>query len=63
MRKKRVGRPNVPKIKTFAPGVSIRLVPADRKVIDDAVRKSGLRLSEWARKSLMHVASNDILIS
>ena len=60
---KRVGRPKVPKTKAFAPGISVRLTPEDRKAIDAAIKRSSLNQSNWARKSLLYVAENDVAIA
>lgn len=57
---KKVGRPRLAKAKVYAPGISLRLVVNERRVIDNAIQKSGLSQSEWARKSLLHVATHDI---
>jgi len=53
---KKAGRPKVPKTKAFAPGISVRLTPDDRKTIDAGIKHSGLSQSDWARKSLLYVA-------
>ena len=61
--KKSVGRPKVPKNKAKAPGISVRLTLDERKGINDAIIRSGLTKSDWARKSLIYVANNDIRIT
>jgi len=58
--KKSVGRPKVPKNKAKSPGISVRLVENERKIIDAAIKHSGLSQSDWARKSLLYVAANGI---
>jgi hypothetical protein len=50
------GRPKVPKSKALAPGISVRLTPAERKVIDAAIARSGLTQSEWCRNALLSSA-------
>jgi hypothetical protein len=59
----KVGRPKTPVDKTRDPGISIRLTKDESKPIDDAVRISGLKRSDWARKSLLYVALNGIRIT
>ena len=58
--KKRVGRPKVPKNRAKSPGISLRLVQDERKVIDRAIEASGLTQSDWARKALLYVATKGI---
>lgn len=60
---KKAGRPKVAKSKARSPGLSVRLTPDERKPIDVAIKQSGLTQSDWARKSLLHVAVNGISIS
>jgi hypothetical protein len=60
---KKAGRPKVPKDKARSPGISVRLTVDERKPIDSAVKSSGLTQSNWARKALIYVASNDISIT
>jgi hypothetical protein len=54
--KTKIGRPKVPKSKAFAPGISVRFTPAERKIIDAAIARSGLSQSKWARKALLSAA-------
>jgi hypothetical protein len=58
--KKSVGRPKVPKNRAKAPGISVRLPENERKIINAAIKQSGLSQSEWARKSLLYSAANGI---
>jgi hypothetical protein len=60
---RRVGRPKVPKHKAKAPGISIRLTVGERRIIDSAVKRSGLKQSQWATKSLLYIAEHDIRIT
>jgi hypothetical protein len=60
---KKAGRPKVSKLKARAPGISVRLTPDERKPIDAAIKASGLTQSDWARKSLIHVATGGICIT
>ena len=59
----KVGRPKKASVDSRAPGISVRLTPSEECAIRDAVKRSGLRKSEWARKSLLHVANRDIRIT
>jgi hypothetical protein len=60
---KKAGRPKVAKSKARAPGISVRLTQAERKPIDAAIKVSGLTQSNWARKSLLYVATSGICIT
>jgi hypothetical protein len=59
----KAGRPKVAKNKAFAPGISVRLTQAERKMIDSAIMASGLSQSEWARKALLYAAERAINLS
>jgi hypothetical protein len=59
----KVGRPKKPKDQSLTPGFSIRFTPDEKRIIDAAVKKSGLKQSAWGRKSLLHVAKNDIVVT
>jgi hypothetical protein len=59
----KVGRPKKAKNDTKAPGISVRLNPAERRAVETAIKKSRLRQSEWVRKALLHAAQNDILLT
>ena len=63
MTPKKVGRPKVPMDQARVPGISVRLTADERKPIDAAIKRSGLKQSDWARKSLIYVAVNDIGIT
>jgi hypothetical protein len=54
--RKTLGRPPTPKAKAYQPGLSVRLVPADARKIEDAIRVSGLTKSEWIREALLSAA-------
>lgn len=60
---KKAGRPKKSKAEARAPGISVRLTKDEREPIDAAVKRSGLSQSDWARKSLLHIATNDIRIT
>ena len=57
---KKMGRPRKPKNETRAPGISVRFTPEERKPIDEAVKASGMSQSDWARRSLLYVATRKI---
>jgi hypothetical protein len=52
------GRPKLPKGQSKAAVVVLRLQPAERRAVDAAAKRSGVKLSEWARSALM-LAAND----
>jgi hypothetical protein len=56
--KPKMGRPKVPKSRAFAPGLSVRFTPSERKVVDAAIARSGLSQSKWARKTLLSAATS-----
>lgn len=57
----KVGRPKSPEDKARAPGISVRLTKGESNLISDYLTKCGIRSkSDWARKSLLYVVSNDI---
>lgn len=58
-----MGRPQKPKDKSLTPGISVRLVHSERKIVDTAIQKSGMRQSEWTRKALIYVALNNIVLT
>jgi hypothetical protein len=60
---KKAGRPRIAKSKARSPGVSVRLTLEERKLIDTAIQASGLTQSDWARKSLLHIATSGICIT
>ncbi len=59
----KVGRPKLPQNKVYSPGISLRLPQSDRKAIDAAIAASGLTQSIWARKALLYVAKNGIVLA
>ena len=60
---KRLGRPKTPKHKAKAPGISVRLSPEERQIIQAAINASNLSQSEWARKGLLYIAKNGIVLA
>jgi hypothetical protein len=59
----KVGRPKKPKDQSLTPGFSVRFTPEEKKIIDAAVLKSGLKQSAWARKILLNAARSDNLVT
>jgi hypothetical protein len=59
----KVGRPKKPKDHSLTPGFSVRFTPEEKKLIDAAVEKSGMRQSAWARKCLLYAATHDNLVT
>ena len=51
------GRPKVPKNQALTPGISVRLSAGERKMVDAAIKRSGLTKSEWCRKVLTSAAA------
>lgn len=51
------------KSNNFRPSISLRLTPDERRPIDDAINRSGLTQSDWAKKSLLYVATNNLSIA
>lgn len=60
---KKMGRPKKPKSEQRLPGFAIRLTQGEEQVIASAVKSSGLARSDWARKSLLHIAKEGICIT
>jgi predicted HicB family RNase H-like nuclease len=52
-----MGRPPVAKKLAKASLLSVRLSQSERKTIENAARRDGVKLSEWARKTLLEAAS------
>jgi len=61
---RKVGRPSKPQEQVRNPGISIRLTQDEVKLINEAATRCGIRLkSEFARKALLYVATNDIRLT
>jgi hypothetical protein len=60
---KKAGRPKKSKEESRVPGISVRLTKDERKPIDAAIKRSGLKQSDWARKGLLYLAQHDICIT
>ena len=51
--KPKLGRPPVPKKLAKGALLSVRFSDAERKAIERAAENEGLKLSEWARRTLL----------
>lgn len=51
--KKKLGRPPVPKKLAKGALLSVRFSAEERKQLERAAGRGGLRLSEWARRTLL----------
>jgi hypothetical protein len=56
MSKPRIGRPPVPKKLAKAALLSVRFSESERRGLERAAAREGLRVSEWARRVLMSAA-------
>jgi hypothetical protein len=54
--KPKIGRPPVPKKLAKATLLSVRLAEGERKLIEQAAKRDGVGLSEWARRTLLENA-------
>jgi uncharacterized protein (DUF1778 family) len=54
--KPRVGRPVVPQDKAKGALLSVRFSADERAALDAAAERGGVKLSEWARSSLLAAA-------
>jgi len=52
IKKKKMGRPTLPKDRRRANMTTLRLQPDERELYEKAASKEGLTLSEWIRKTL-----------
>ena len=59
---KRVGRPKLPKKQYRGSVVTVRLQKQERKAVGDAAKRSGLKVSEWVRSTLL-VAAGAVTIT
>jgi uncharacterized protein (DUF1778 family) len=57
MKKPKIGRPPVPKKLEKASLLSVRFTADERKDLERAAERLGMRLSEWARRTLIAAAS------
>lgn len=55
-KKPKIGRPPVPKKLAKGSLLSVRLSESERSEIERASESEGLKLSEWARRSLLAAA-------
>jgi uncharacterized protein (DUF1778 family) len=52
IKKKKMGRPALPKDRRRANITTLRLQPEERELYEKAASREGLTLSEWIRKTL-----------
>lgn len=57
MKKARIGRPPVPKKLAKGALLSVRFSADERKALERAANRDGVRLSEWARRALLSAAN------
>jgi hypothetical protein len=57
MKAPRIGRPPVPKKLAKGRLLSVRFSGAERRALDDAANRNGVKLSEWARRVLLEQAN------
>jgi hypothetical protein len=62
IKKKRPGRPKLPKAERLSSTVIVRMSNAERKVIDAAADSAGEKLSEWIRATLIGAAEAGRLV-
>ena len=55
-KKKKMGRPKLPRGTSRASLITLRVQPAERKRIEAAAKREGKPLSEWIRETLLAVA-------
>jgi hypothetical protein len=56
-KKPRIGRPPVPKKLAKGTLLSVRFTADERKALERAAGRDGLRLSEWARHALINASA------
>jgi hypothetical protein len=56
-KKPKMGRPRLPKGQGKASVITIRLQKAERRAVGDAADLAGVKLSEWARNTLLIAAA------
>jgi hypothetical protein len=56
MPEKKIGRPKIAKKQYKRPGVSVRLIEAEQREIELAIKNSGEGKSEWIRDALLSKA-------
>jgi uncharacterized protein (DUF1778 family) len=59
MSAKRMGRPPVPKKLAKGSLLSVRFSESERRALEKAAELAGVRLSEWARRTLLAAARSD----
>jgi hypothetical protein len=54
------GRPKIPKSERKGKITGVRLTSAERKAVDTAALKEGIKLSKWIRKTLINAAKSTL---
>lgn len=57
---KKIGRPRITKKQYRRPGFSVRLIEAERREIEAAIKGSGGEKSEWIRDALLSKARGEL---
>lgn len=57
--KPRIGRPRVPKKLAKGSLLSVRFSEDERRDLEHAAKRAGLRLSEWSRSQLLAAATKE----
>lgn len=61
VKKRRPGRPRLPKGEGQTIVVTVRMSKQDRRIIETAAKKSGAKLSEWIRATLLSAVDHGTL--
>jgi hypothetical protein len=56
LKKKKIGRPPLPRSEARAKYLSLRLRPDEQREVDDAIERSGKSKSDWLRDALLAAA-------
>ncbi len=56
LKKKKIGRPPLPRSKARGKYLSLRLRPDEQREVDAAIERSGKSKSDWLRDALLSVA-------
>jgi len=54
------GRPTLPSAKARGNILSLRLQPSERRKLDEAAERTGMKITAWSRKRLLEAAERDI---
>jgi hypothetical protein len=58
-KKKKAGRPKLPKAQSRQPGFSLRLLPNEHEEIKRAITRSTVSKTEWIRNALLEKARRE----